>query len=88
MQVGATKRELAEVEALLQTAAREKKRGELTRGELDGFNEASNMYQSVGECLTGAADDGRVWFGSSSKMVNPVVGLGGCTLSVFFPWLP
>ena len=53
VQVGATKRELAEVEALLQTAAREKKRGELTRGELDGVGETSNMYQSVGEGFTG-----------------------------------
>lgn len=68
---------MAEVEALLQTAAREKKRGELTRGELDGVGEASNMYQSVGECFTGAADDGKVWSGSSLKMINPVVDVPG-----------
>ena len=50
MQVGATKRELAEVEAKLQTVAREIKRGQLTGGELEGVEDATNMYQSVGEC--------------------------------------
>ncbi|CAM9906939.1 unnamed protein product [Ascophyllum nodosum] len=49
VQVGATKRELAEVEAKLQTVAREIKRGQLTGGELEGVEDATNMYQSVGK---------------------------------------
>lgn len=49
MQVGQAKRELAEVEAQLQVCLREKKRGVLTRGELDRVEGGARMYQSVGK---------------------------------------
>lgn len=49
VQLGVTKRELAEVEAQLQATLRDKKRGVLTRGELDGVADGTRMYQSVGE---------------------------------------
>lgn len=49
MQLGLTKREIAEVEAQLQATQREKKRGVLTRGELDRVGDGTPMYQSVGE---------------------------------------
>ncbi|CAN0178726.1 unnamed protein product, partial [Scytosiphon promiscuus] len=49
VQLGQTKRELAEVEAQLQVTQREKKRGVLTRGELDKVEDGTPMYQSVGK---------------------------------------
>ncbi|CAN0395803.1 unnamed protein product [Ectocarpus sp. 12 AP-2014] len=49
VQLGLTKRELAEVEAQLQATLREKKRGVLTRGELDRVEDGTPMYQSVGK---------------------------------------
>lgn len=49
VQVGLTKRELAEVEANLQGTIREQKRGELTRGELEKVEDGVAMYQSVGK---------------------------------------
>ncbi|CAM9634232.1 unnamed protein product, partial [Hapterophycus canaliculatus] len=49
VQLGQTKRELAEVEAQLQATQREKKRGVLTRGELDKVQDGTPMYQSVGK---------------------------------------
>ncbi|CAN0243443.1 unnamed protein product [Ectocarpus sp. 4 AP-2014] len=49
VQLGLTKRELAEVEAQLQATLRDKKRGVLTRGELDRVEDGTPMYQSVGK---------------------------------------
>ncbi|CAM9930512.1 unnamed protein product, partial [Laminaria digitata] len=49
VQVGLTKRELAEVEAKLQATVREQKRGVLTRGELDKVEDGVGMYQSIGK---------------------------------------
>eukprot|EP00752_Nemacystus_decipiens_P005859 g5293.t1 len=49
VQLGLTKRELAEVEAQLQATQREKKRGVLTRGELDRVGDETPMYQAVGK---------------------------------------
>ena len=47
--MGLTKRELAEAEAQLQATVREKKRGVLTKGELDKVEDNTPMYQSVGK---------------------------------------
>lgn len=47
--VGGTRRELAEVEAQLQTCIRERTRGALTQGELSGVADGAQMYQSVGK---------------------------------------
>ncbi|CAM9841194.1 unnamed protein product [Pylaiella littoralis] len=49
VQLGLTKRELAEVEAQLQANLREAKRGVLTRGELERVGDGTPMYQSVGK---------------------------------------
>ena len=49
VQLGLTKRELAEVETNLQSTIREQKRGELTRGELELVGDGVAMYQSVGK---------------------------------------
>jgi len=53
VQLGLTKRELAEVEAQLQMTLREKRRGELTRKELDRVTDGTPMYQSVGKTCCG-----------------------------------
>ena len=55
MQLGLTKRELAEVEAKLQSAIREKKRGELTRGEVEKVEDGVAMYQSIGKSSSSGA---------------------------------
>ncbi|CAN0208314.1 unnamed protein product, partial [Discosporangium mesarthrocarpum] len=48
-QMGRTKRDLAEVEAQLQTCLREQKRAVLTRGELEGVGDGARMFQTVGK---------------------------------------
>lgn len=47
-QMGKTKRELAEVEAQLQSCVREQKRGTLTRDELERVDDGTTMYQTIG----------------------------------------
>eukprot|EP00903_Cladosiphon_okamuranus_P019424 g17859.t1 len=49
VQLGLTKRELAEVEAQLQATQREMKRGKLTRAELERVGDGTPMYQAVGK---------------------------------------